>query len=121
MSEGESPSLAGAGSGNSTTSTPAASSTRPSSVTFTSPSLTQVELLQPPSEEGDSPPPIGDDLFLSWGGFAALASVLLAGGIWRLRRRRRVPPREPQVFGRLLDEVEEQELVPATANGYGIA
>eukprot|EP00439_Symbiodinium_sp_Y106_P046634 s350_g5.t4 len=62
---------------------------------------------------------IGDDIFLSWGGFAALAAVLLAGGIWRIRRRRRIVPREPQVLGRLLDEVEEQELVPATANGYG--
>lgn len=61
-----------------------------------------------------------DDFFLSWGGLVALGGVLLAGGLWRLRRRRRVQPREPQVLGRLLEEVEEQELVPATSNGYAL-
>eukprot|EP00931_Biecheleriopsis_adriatica_P077147 TRINITY_DN50767_c0_g1_i1.p1 TRINITY_DN50767_c0_g1~~TRINITY_DN50767_c0_g1_i1.p1 ORF type:complete len:137 (+),score=20.26 TRINITY_DN50767_c0_g1_i1:46-411(+) len=59
---------------------------------------------------------MGDDLFLSWGGLAALSVILCAGGIWRLRRRRRFRPPEPQVLGRLLDEVDGQELVPANGD-----
>ncbi|CAE7443065.1 unnamed protein product [Symbiodinium natans] len=120
MSDGHSDGPANGVNTTSSTST-STSSARLPSATATPLAWREMELLEPTAEsEGlERGALIGDDIFLSWGGFAILAAVLLAGGIWRIRRRRRVNPREPQVLGRLLDEVEGQELVPATANGYG--